>query len=146
MRNGSIGSMHNRQLIENNIIKSSEVSKKIYKALLQVDNRKASAAMKYFIDIQNAINRIYTILNKNAIACFVIGNTEYKGIKINNAEHIAESLFNANFKKIDIMKRKISKKNLTPYRDSKGRFTIDSKSRKVYAEEFIVIGRKNANN
>ena len=46
------------------------------------------------------------------------------------------------FSDIEISKRKISKKILTPYRDTRGRFTTDSNSRKVYSEEFILIGRK----
>ena len=51
-------------------------------------------------------------------------------------------MLNVGFKEIEITKRKISGKILTPYRDKKGKFTTDKNSRKVYAEEFIVMGRK----
>ena len=33
-------------------------------------------------------------------------------------------------------------KDYVPYRDARGRFTCDSSQRKVYAEEFVLIGRK----
>ena len=51
-------------------------------------------------------------------------------------------MLSSGFKNGEITKRKISSKILTPYRDKKGKFTTDKNSRKVYAEEFIVIGRK----
>ena len=37
--------------------------------------------------------------------------------------------------------RKITGKILTPYRDEKGKFSSSPDKRKVYSEEFIVIGR-----
>ena len=76
------------------------------------------------------------------MALFVIGNTEYKGVRINNSKHLAESLQNSGFKKLYLTKRKIRQKILTPYRNSLGRFSTDSTSRKVYNEEFILIGIK----
>jgi hypothetical protein len=48
----------------------------------------------------------------------------------------------AGFEEIEVTKRKISKKILTPYRDNKGKFTSNKNSRKVYTEEFIIIGAK----
>jgi hypothetical protein len=86
--------------------------------------------------------KAYEILNYNGLALFVIGNTEYKSIKIENAKHLVESMIDAKFKNIEIIRRKISKKILTPYRDNKGKFTTDKNSRQVYSEEFIIIGRK----
>ena len=82
------------------------------------------------------------MLSREGIALFVIGNTEYSGVIIDNAYHLIESLFNAGFSSVKITKRKISKKILTPYRDQKGRFTTDNEGRKVYSEEFIVIAQK----
>jgi len=72
----------------------------------------------------------------------VIGNTEYKGVKINNAKHLVESLYMSGFKNVYLTKRKITSKILTPYRDKGGKFTSDENNRKVYSEEFIVVGRK----
>ena len=53
-----------------------------------------------------------------------------------------KSLSDSGFTEILVTKRKISKKILTPYRDEKGRFTASSSGRKVYSEEFIIVGRK----
>jgi hypothetical protein len=76
------------------------------------------------------------------MALFVIGNTKYSDVTIDNANHLVESLFSAGFSSVKITKRKISKKILTPYRDKRGRFTTDNEGRKVYSEEFIIIGQK----
>jgi hypothetical protein len=46
------------------------------------------------------------------------------------------------FKNIEITKRKISGKNLTPYRDTIGKFANSNKGRKVYSHEYLIIGRK----
>ena len=82
------------------------------------------------------------MLSQNGMALFVIGNTEYKGIKIENAEHLIESLYASGFKEVSVTKRKITNKILTPYRDKTGRFTSNKSGRKIYSEEFIVIGKK----
>ena len=73
-----------------------------------------------------------TMLSDGGMALFVIGNTEYKGVRIDNVRHLAESLENSGFREILATKRKISKKILTPYRDRRGCFTTDSKGRRVY--------------
>jgi len=73
---------------------------------------------------------------------FVIGNTEYKGIRIDNSAHLAECMDRAGFRSIDSVRRKVSLKIMTPYRDARGRFTRDSTQRKVYGEEFVVVGRR----
>ena len=84
----------------------------------------------------------YEMNSERGMVLFVLGNTKYKGIVIENARHIAEAMEVSGFQKILVTKRKISKKILTPYRDSKGRFSTDQNGRKVYGEEFILIGIK----
>ena len=81
-------------------------------------------------------------MNSNGAALFVIGNTEYKTVRIDNAKHLAESLLDAGFSSLHVSKRKISNKILTPYRDKRGKFTTNANGRKVYSEEFIIVGRK----
>ncbi len=82
------------------------------------------------------------MLSDGGMALFVIGDTEYKGIRIENARHLSESLLESGFSKVYVSKRRVTGKILTPYRDELGKFTTDKTSRKVYGEEFIVIGRK----
>jgi hypothetical protein len=72
----------------------------------------------------------------------VIGNTEYKGVRIDNAAHLAESLLRGGFSSVRVAKRKMSRKILTPYRDSVGQFSRRSEGRHVYGEEFVLIAAK----
>lgn len=142
LRNGTIGSLYHNSVLKDDIKKLNKTGEDIFFKLYNYDKRKAKSAAKYFVDIQGSIIKAYKMLNNNGIALFVIGNTEYKSVRINNAGHLIESMQNAGFKKIQITKRKISNKILTPYRDKKGKFTTDKNSRKVYADEFIIIGEK----
>ena len=142
LREGTIGSLyHNSDFIKDVKILNKTGENIVFK-LYNKDKRKARSTAKYFADMQKTVKKSYNMLNKNGRALFVIGNTEYKTIRINNAKHLIESMLNVGFEDMEITKRKISNKILTPYRDKNGKFTTDKNSRKVYAEEFIVIGRK----
>ena len=143
LREGSIGSLYHNSDFTKDIKQLNKTGIDIIFRLYNQDKRKAKSAAKYFVDMQKTIMKSYQMLNSSGIALFVIGNTEYKGVKINNAKHLVESMINTGFTNIEITKRKISNKILTPYRDKNGKFTTDKNSRKVYAEEFIVIGKKN---
>ena len=118
------------------------MGKEVVAPFLDIDKPKARAITKYYIDVQKIADVSYKMLTRNGVALFVIGNTEYKGIHISNAEHLALSLLESGFKKVYATKRKISGKILTPYRDENGKFTSNSSGKKVYSEEFILIGRK----
>jgi len=142
LREGTIGSLyHNSDFIKDAKVLNKTGEEIVFK-LYNQDKRKAKSTAKYFVDMQKTIKKSFDMLNNNGIALFVIGNTEYKGVRINNAKHLVESMLNVGFKDIEITKRKISNKILTPYRDKNGKFTTDKNSRKVYAEEFIVTGKK----
>lgn len=142
LRNGSIGSLYHTNSFNKDIKNLNKTGESIIWQLYASDKRKARSTAKYFIDMQKTTKKTFEILHKNGIVFFVIGNTEFKGVKIDNAKHLAESLFNAGFRRLKVTRRKISGKILTPYRDEKGKFTNDAASRKVYAEEFIIVGRK----
>jgi methylase of polypeptide subunit release factors len=143
LRKGTIGSKYHDYNFEEEALKLNETGKYIVQALMNKDKSKARSVAKYFLDMQDVTKKTYNILNTGGMIMFVIGNTEYKGIKINNVKHLANSLKEADYQMILASKRKISKKILTPYRDEKGKFTTDSSGRKVYSEEFILIGKKN---
>jgi len=142
LRNGSIGSLYHVYNFDKELKRLNETGTRIVFRLLSQYKSKARAVAKYFLDMQNVAKACFSMLSDNGIALFVIGNTEYKGVRIDNAHHLSESLQNSGFSQVLITKRKITKKILTPYRDRLGRFTTDSESRKVYNEEFILIGRK----
>ncbi|RLD59560.1 MAG: class I SAM-dependent methyltransferase [Bacteroidetes bacterium] len=142
LRKGSIGSLYHNSNFVKDAKQLNKTGEDIVFRLYNQDKRKAKSTAKYFVDMQKTIKKSFKMLNENGIALFVIGNTEYKGIRINNAKHLVESMLNIGYRDIEITKRKISNKILTPYRDKNGKFTTDKNSRKVYAEEFIVIGKK----
>jgi len=143
LREGTIGSLYHNSNFTEDIKELNKTGEKIVFKLYNYDKRKAKSAAKYFIDIQKSVCKAFDILNKKSLAFFVIGNTEYKSVRIDNAKHLVESMILVGFEDIEVIKRKISKKILTPYRDNKGKFTSNKNSRKVYAEEFIIIGAKN---
>ena len=142
LRKGSIGSLTQNYPFKEKIKLLNSTGKEIVEKLLKNIPEKARDVAKYYIDMQTVAKRAYTILRKKGLAVFVIGNTEYKGVRIDNAKHLTESLFDAGFSEVKVTKRKISKKNLTPFRDERGHFSSDGNGRKVYSEEFILIGRK----
>ena len=143
LREGTIGSLYHNSNFTEDIKELNKTGEKIVFQLYNYDKRMAKSTAKYFVDIQKSVCKAFDILNKNSLAFFVIGNTEYKSVRIDNAKHLVESMILVGFEDIEVTKRKISKKILTPYRDNKGKFTSNKNSRKIYAEEFIIIGAKN---
>ncbi len=142
LRKGSIGSLFRPTDFNEDIKHLNKTGESIVFQLWNVDKRKAQAVARYYLDMQQSIKKCFDIMNDNGMALFVIGNTEYKGVKVNNALHLLQSMQETGFGDLEIVRRKISRKNLPPHRDELGRFTTDVNSRKVYADEFIVIGRK----
>ncbi len=145
LRRGSIGSLYNSTGIqlENTVLNS--VGIEIVQSLKdkQGINGRVRAVARYYADIQRVIYRCTKMLNKGGIALFVVGDTEYKGVKIRNAEHLICSLRENGFSDLKVSKRKISNKILTPYRDKEGRFSSDKGQREIYHEEFVISGRMN---
>ena len=142
LRKGTIGSLHflNDMKVEVNSL--NEIGLDIYYKMYKIDRTKAKSIAKYFLDIKNAIDKAYFILNPGALAVVIIGNTKYINIEVDNAKFLASCMLTTGFKRIDIFKRKIGPKILTPYRDSKGRFSQNANHRKVYSHEFVIIAKK----
>lgn len=113
-----------------------------YDTLEERDKRKARSVARYFFDMNRAVTKCWKMLNENGMALFVIGNTTYQGITIDNRKHLTHCMAYAGFQDIEAFQRKVSLKTMTPYRDARGRFTRDSTKRRVYGEEFVVIGRR----
>lgn len=142
LRVGSIGSLHNCHDIEIQNARLNDIGREVVDQLRDTKNPKAKAVSKYYLDMQKVAHKTANLLSSNGLALFVIGNTEYSGVRIRNAEHLTKAMYDAGFNEVNVSKRKISKKILTPYRDNKGRFTKDSTGKKIYSEEFIVVGQK----
>lgn len=144
LRKGTIGSIYNSEDYYFEIIDLNSTGRNIVQQMRekQIQNARIKSVARYYIDMQKTVSKCYTILESGGMAFFIIGDTEYKGVKIENSRHLAEALLNSGFNEVMISKRNISKKLLTPYRDEVGRFTTDKNERKVYHEEFIIIGKK----
>jgi hypothetical protein len=142
LRQGTVGSCYNEFNFQKEVARLNRTGNRIVFSLFNKDKYQARAIAKYYLDMQEITKKVSKILAPKGMSIFVIGDTEYKGIRIENAKHLVESLYSGGFKSVFVTKRKISKKILTPYRDDLGRFTVDTVSRRVYSEEFIVVGRK----
>lgn len=143
LRKGSIGSMYNSEGFEIDLGSLNIIGQQIVQELLedQKATAKVRSVARYYIDIQRAIKNCAGMINNGGMVFFVVGDTEYKGVKIKNSEHLIQCLRNEGFSDIKAAKRRISNKLLTPYRDESGRFSSDKTQRTIYHEEFIISGR-----
>ncbi len=145
-REGTIGSLYHSEDFRSNEGKLNTVGLSIVRQLMAVDKGKARSVAQYYVDMQHAVKKVFSMLNPNGACLFVIGNTEYKNIRVNNAKHLVKCLIDEGFVEIEVDRRKISNKILTPYRDENGKFAkIAGSSRKVYSEEFVIFAKKSNN-
>ena len=142
LRKGTIGSLYNTSSYQYKVDDFNNTAQEILANVAEKSPNKVKSIAKYFSDIEHTVNKTYSILKNNSLAFFVIGNTQYKGVHIDNAKYMLECMLNQGFSDIEIHKREIGNKILTRYRDSKGKFTKDTSARKVYNTEFIIIARK----
>lgn len=127
-----------------NINFESKLADKTIKMLSKKDRSLAKHATNYFSDLKLCYEEIYRILKNEGRACIIIGNTEYKEIKVKNMETSLELLEMRGFKLERIIKRRLSSKTFTPFRDENGRFTNSKNNSKktIYKYEYIVVVRK----
>lgn len=116
------------------------------KIVLQLgDNKKGREVKNYFADMLESFLEMKRVLKKGGRACIVIGNTEFCGVKILNAEVFQEQFENIGFKTHNIIHREIPSKMLPSTRDTKtGKFVkaTDKKLKLAYPTEYILIMEK----
>ena len=117
------------------------IAERTYRDLQGEDRRKAHSVARYFLDLDRAVGKCWRMLNERGMAIFLIGNTQYRNVRIDNAKHLVSCMERAGFRGVEPIRRRVSLKIMTPYRDARGRFTRDSTQRRVYGEEFVIIGR-----
>lgn len=141
-RKDTIGSVFEKEIETK--IKLNHIGEDVLQQLS--DNKesksRSKAVRKYYLDMEKIILNSFNLLKDGGMALFVIGNTEYKNVRIRNAEHLALAMFENGFTDVEVTKRKISNKILTPYRDNQGKFSKEKTGKKIYSEEFIIVGRK----
>jgi len=140
LRKGSIGSTYHKA-IETELSSLNKVGTQVVKKLSLLDKSKSKAVARYYLDMQKVVEKCHAALSESGMALFVIADTEYKGVEIENTRHLAEALMRY-FRRVLVTKRKISNKILPPHRDEIGRFTSDKSIPKTYGEEFILVGSK----
>lgn len=142
LRQGTIGSIYHKTIEQIDIDKLNTVGKKIYDEVKKAKSTKAKSVAKYFLDMETTADKTFSLVNPGGLAVFVIGNTKYNGVYIDNAKYLTKCLIDKGFTDIDIYKRRISSKTLSPYRNKNGKFSNDKRKRKVYSYEFVIISKK----
>ena len=143
LRRNMLGNRHGVRTPRSRAIRElGEVAWRTCLDMQEKDKGHAVSIARYFVDLDKAVQRCWDLLEQGGMAVIVIGNTQYKGVKVDNAKHLEASLERAGFNGVHTIPRRVSLKIMTPYRDERGRFTRDGSQRKVYAEEFVLIGRK----
>ncbi len=111
----------------------------------QLKNKKQTEVKNYYADMLETFKETKRVLKKGGRACVVIGDTEFQGVKIKNAEVFQEQFENIGFKTHNIIKREIPSKMLPSTRDPEtGRFgkVSDENIKLAYPTEFILIMEK----
>lgn len=129
---------------ENPLINTDLQSKIAQNIISQLKGKKAQEVQNYYADMLESFIEMYRVLKVGAKACIVIGNTEFRGVDILNAEVFCEQMQNIGFRICDIVHREIPSKMLPSTRDSKtGRFAKTKDTDKlVYPTEYIFIMEK----
>jgi DNA modification methylase len=108
-------------------------------------NKKQNEVKNYFADMLETFEETKRVLKQGGKVCIVIGNTEFQGVEILNAEVFQEQLENIGFKTFDVVKREIPSKMLPSTRDPEtGRFgkITNENIKMVYPTEYILIMEK----
>ena len=95
LRKGSIGSIYNSDDFIVDVQKLNKTGKSVVTNLENVGmpKSKVKSVARYYSDMQDAIEKCYGMLSDTGMIFFVVGDTEYKGIKILNSKHLVETLF-----------------------------------------------------
>jgi len=135
-----IGSAYNER---NEIDLQSRVAEEIVEKL--GDNKKGREVKNYFADMLESFMEMKRVLKKGGRACIVIGNTQFRGIEILNAEVFREQFENVGFRTYDVIHREIPSKMLPSTRDTEtGQFVkaTDKNLKLAYPTEYILIMEK----
>ena len=120
----------------------NSVGLQIVFSLFNHDRGLAETVAAYYLDMQAAAQRCYDLLRPGGLSVFVIGNTQLNGVRIDNANHLVESLLEAGFADVQVIKRRLANKPNTPYRTADGRLSSTPTDMQIYAEEYILMAQR----
>jgi DNA modification methylase len=109
------------------------------------EQKKGCEVKHYFADMLASFEEIKRVLQTGGKSCVIIGNTQFQGIDILNAEVFQEQFKNLGFETYKIIQREIPSKMLPSTRDKEtGRFVkiTANQTKLAYATEYILIMEK----
>lgn len=139
-RKDSIGSTYGASGIDQ--FQINEIGRDIVQQLEVSSPRQAKSVAKYFHDMTKAIQKLVELIRPGGLGIIIIGNTEYGGVKVDNAKYLAYELMKINSTNLSIYKREIGRKFLTRFRSANGRFSQEFNSKNIYHCEFIITFEK----
>jgi methylase of polypeptide subunit release factors len=142
LRAGSIGTASRRSSLARAARDLNEVGLQIVFSMFDRDRPLAEALATYFLDMQKVAARCHEILRPGGLAVFVIGDTRLKGVRIDNANHLVESLAEAGFGDIRVTRRTIANKPNTSYRLADGRLASRPTAQAIYSEEYVLMAHR----
>lgn len=119
----------------------SSLGKDTVEKLHEINRREANGVAQYFYEMQQCFEEMYRVLKQGGRAAIVVGDTDLRKVKIQNASVFIETMEAIGFKKHDVILRPIPSKILPLTRDEKtGKFTSKrSTDRLAYPTEHIII-------
>jgi len=123
----------------------SNIASRIIEQIGQADAGLAAGVQRFFSDMRECFDESFRILKPGGRSCYVIGNTQLKGVPILNAEVFVELMQESGFLLDQIILREIPLKTLPQTRDPlSGRFSKPEAESQVqaYPTEYILIVRK----
>lgn len=109
------------------------------------ENKKGREVRYYFADMLETFTEVKRVLKIGGKACVVIGNTQFQGVDILNAEVFQEQFENIGFITRKVINREIPSKMLPSTRDNEtGQFVkaTDKKAKLAYPTEYILVMEK----
>jgi DNA modification methylase len=122
----------------------SKLGKATVEKLYEINKREANGVAQYFYEMQQCFEEMYRVLKEGGRAAIVVGDTDLRKVKIQNASVFIETMEAIGFKKYDVILRPIPSKILPLTRDEKtGKFTSKiNADRLAYPTEHIIIMEK----
>lgn len=142
LRSGCIGTSSRRVDLVEATRRLNSVGLQIVFALYERSRILAETLAAYYLDMQAAIVRCHDLLRPGGLAVFIVGNTQLNGVRIDNANHLVESMLEAGFTDLRAMRRRVANKPNTPYRSATGRLSSQPTEMHIYAEEYILMAQR----
>lgn len=142
LRQGAIGTASRRSSLARAARDLNEVGLQIVFSMFDRDRPLAQALATYFLDMQKVAARCHELVRPGGLAVFVIGDTRLKGVRIDNANHLVESLFEAGFGDVRVTRRTIANKPNTSYRLADGRLASSPTGQAIYSEEYVLMAHR----